>query len=147
MEASFNAALKDRAWENANAFAEAGRTSGVASLEPFVAQIKTALANKKDDKQKIGGCCIVGALHKVVGAAVEPYTLDIWETILDLTADKKNPVAKAAKQQSENISGSLNPGSVPQFMGPILACHDRGSCLHCPRQCSQLPVFYHPCPL
>jgi elongation factor 3 len=125
MEASFTAALKDKAWDNANAFAEAVKTSGVASLEPFVAQIKTALANKKDDKQKIGGCCIVGALHKVVGASVEPYTLDILETILDLAADKKNPVAKSAKQQSENIAAALNPGSVPQFMGPILTCTGR----------------------
>jgi elongation factor 3 len=81
----------------ANIFAEAVDHKHLPSIEPYLPQIEAAMKNNKDPNARQGACAIMGALTKVVGSAVEPYSLPFLETMLDLCADKKLPVGKAAK--------------------------------------------------
>ena len=120
MEAQFNKVFADKPWDNAQQFAELVKAAAAPSVVEFLPKIKAALEDKKDDKKKSGGAMIVGALHKVVGSAVEPFTIPLLTVLLDLAADKKGPVAKAAKQQVGNVAAALSPASMVQVMPIIL---------------------------
>jgi|EP00670_Eutreptiella_braarudii_P004636 elongation factor 3 len=121
MEAQFKDCFSgDKTFEKCCTFAEAVKKAGVASLEPYLPQIKTALAHKKDDNQRAGAASVIGALSKTVGVAAEPYTVQFLETLLDLCADKKNPVAKAGKQNSNTFAAELCPASAKQVVPKIL---------------------------
>eukprot|EP00667_Euglena_gracilis_P001887 EG_transcript_1888 len=106
--------------EAATSFAEGvDHEPCLTALEPFLSEIKTAISNKKDNNQKIGACTVIGALTKVVGSAVEPYTIPFLETMLDLCADKQLPVQKAAKANCMVVVEELCRASTKQVV-PIM---------------------------
>jgi len=102
--------------EAATAFANAIDKEYLVSLEPFLPQIQAGLTNKKETNAKVGACLVLAALHKVVGSAVEPYTIPFLETVLDLCGDKQQPVIKAAKATCTAVVQDLCRASTKQVV-------------------------------
>lgn len=65
---------------------------------------------------QVGACFVLAALHKVVGSAAEPYTIPFLETVLDLCADKHQPVTKAAKGTCTAVVPGLCNASTKQVV-------------------------------